>query len=82
LTQTNLQTRFKISVLPFSGEMTGGNSRDDVHTVKVKLLPLFDKAQLMEWYEDLHPNEVLPAVKQSLDGLFKGSDENSSDLYG
>jgi Trypsin-co-occurring domain 2 len=73
---------FKVSVLPFSGELSGGNSRDDVHTVKVTLSPLFDKAQLLEWYGDLRPNEVVPIVKQSLDGLFKGHDENPSDLYG
>jgi hypothetical protein len=63
------------------GEVGGGISRDDVHTVKVKLSPLFDKAQLLEWYKDLHPNEVLPAIKQSFNGLMKGNDANPADLY-
>jgi hypothetical protein len=48
----------------------------------VKLSPLFDKAQLLEWYKDLHPNEVLPAVKLSFDALLKGDDDaNPSDAY-
>jgi Trypsin-co-occurring domain 2 len=73
----------KIDVLTFGGgELGGGISRDDVHKVKVKLSPLFDKAQLLEWYKDLHPNEVLPAVKQSFDALLKGDDDaNPSDAY-
>jgi Trypsin-co-occurring domain 2 len=72
----------KVSVLPVSGELAGGMSRDDVHTVKVKLAPLFDQAQLLEWYKDLRSDEVVPAVKASLDGLMKGPDDaNLSDLY-
>lgn len=63
-----------VSVL--SGEMSDGVSRDDVHQVKVTLSPLFDKAQLVEWYKTLYPNEVLPAVKSSLDSLMKGEEGN------
>jgi Trypsin-co-occurring domain 2 len=78
-------TGVKIDVIPWiaGAELNGKVSRDDVHTVKVKLSPLFDKAQLLEWYKDLYPDKVLPAVKKSFDGLMKdGTDENPSDLYG
>jgi hypothetical protein len=73
----------KINVLPWTagGEAGGKISRDDVHTVKVKLSPLFDKAQLVEWYKDLRSDEVLPAVQGSIDGLMKGTDANLSDQY-
>jgi hypothetical protein len=77
--------KVKIDVIPWiaGAELGGKVSRDDVHTIKVKLSPLFDKAQLLEWYEDLYPDKVVPAVKQSFDGLMKdGTDENPSDLYG
>ena len=61
-----------VSVL--NGEMNDGVSRDDVHQVKVTLSPLFDKAQLVKWYKTLYPNEILPAVKSSLDSLMKGEE--------
>jgi hypothetical protein len=74
----------KINVLPWAagGEAGGKISRDDVHTVKVKLSPLFDKAQLLELYKTLHGDDVMPAVKDSVGGLLKGPEQNSHDLYG
>ncbi len=72
----------KINVLSLgSGEAKGGLSREDVHTVKVKLSPLFDKAQLLEWYKDIYGNDILAAVKASMDGLIKGDEENLADRY-
>lgn len=72
----------KLDVISIGGgELSGGVSRDEVHQVKVNLSPLFDKAQLMEWYKDLYPNQVLPAVKNSLDGLMKGSNDSLADRY-
>jgi hypothetical protein len=72
----------KIEVLSFGGgELGGGMSRDDIHKVKVKLAPLFDKDQMVRWYKELHPNEVLPTVRQSLDGLMKGNDTNLADRF-
>jgi hypothetical protein len=68
-----------VSVL--SGEMGDGVSRDDVHQVKVTLSPLFDKAQLVEWYKTLYPNEVLPSVKSSLDSLMKGEEGNLASRF-
>jgi hypothetical protein len=58
------------------GELGGGVSRDDVHKVKVTLSPLFDKERLMEFYQTLHADQMPKAVKQSLEALFKGNDDD------
>jgi len=74
--------KIKIDVLTFGGGELGGNlKREDVHTVKVKLAPLFDKERLMEFYQTLHPNQVPTSVKQSLDGLLKGEEENLANQF-
>lgn len=66
----------KVDVVSLGGaELKGGMSRDDVHKVKVMLAPLFDKDRLMEFYTTLHPDQVPQSVKQSLDALFKGNEE-------
>jgi len=76
------QGQVKVDVVSLGGaEVGGGISRDDVHQVKVTLSPLFDKAQLMEWYKTLYPNEVLPTVKQSLESLMKGHGGNLADRF-
>ncbi|WP_088893321.1 trypco2 family protein [Leptolyngbya ohadii] len=67
----------KIDVVSIGGgELGGGVSRDDVHKVKVSLSPLFDKKRLMEFYDALHSDQVPKSVKQSLEALFKGNDED------
>ncbi|MEP0873122.1 hypothetical protein NDA01_25495 [Trichocoleus desertorum AS-A10] len=72
----------KIDVLSIGGgEVKGTLKREDVHTVKVKLSPLFDKERLMEFYQTLHSNEVPTSVKRSLDALLKGTDTNPDDRY-
>lgn len=72
----------KVDVLSVGGaEVGGGLSHERTHTVKVQLSPLFDKAQLLEWYKDLYGDEVLPAVKRSMDALLKGDDSNIADRY-
>lgn len=72
----------KIDVLSFGGAEAGGTlSRDDVHTVKVQLSPLFSKERLMEFYQALHPDQIPTSVKQSLAALLKGDDVNPDSLY-
>jgi hypothetical protein len=71
----------KINVLGTGGEVgaeLGSDiGRDKIHTVKVKLSPLFDKDRLMKFYQTLHPNEVPATVKNSLAGLLKGDEESN-----
>jgi hypothetical protein len=72
----------KIDVLSFGGGEAGGTlKREDVHTVKVKLSPLFDKERLMEFYATLHSDKVPTSVKQSLDALLKGEGDNLADQF-
>ncbi|MDA0265487.1 MAG: hypothetical protein O2890_12835 [Cyanobacteria bacterium] len=72
----------KIDVLSIGGGEAGGAlSQEKAHTVKVKLSPLFEKAQLVQWYKDLRGDQVLPAVNSSLDALIKGNDENLADRF-
>lgn len=72
----------KIDVLSVGGgEIGGGVSQEQTHTVKVHLSPLFEKAQLVEWYKDLYGEEVMPAVKRSLDGLLKGNESDIASRY-
>lgn len=67
----------KIDVVAIGGGEAGGNlSHEKTHTVKVTLSPLFEKAQLVEWYKDLHGEQVLPAIARSLDTLTKGGVED------
>ena len=73
----------KVDALAAEAEVGGGLSHERTHTVKVQLCPLFDKAQLLEWYKDLYGDELMPAVKRSMDALIKGSDDSSlADRYG
>jgi hypothetical protein len=71
----------KINVLGTGGEVgveAGGDlGRDDVHKVKVKLAPLFDKERLMEFYQTLHSDKVPTTVKNSLAALLKGDEESN-----
>lgn len=71
----------KINVLGTGGEVggeVGGDlGRDDVHKVKVKLSPLFEKDRLMEFYQTLHSDQVPTTVKNSLAGLLKGDEESN-----
>lgn len=72
----------KIDVLSIGGGEAGGAmSQEKTHTVKVQLSPLFDKAQLLEWYKDLYGDEVMPAVKRSMDALLKGDESNIASRY-
>lgn len=72
----------KIDVLSFGGGDLGGSlKREDVHTVKVSLSPLFDKERLMEFYQTLHSDKVPTSVKQSMEALLKGEEENLADQF-
>jgi Trypsin-co-occurring domain 2 len=72
----------KLDVLSIGcGEAGGSLSHEQVHTIKVQLSPLFDKAQLLEWYKDLYGDEVLPAVKNSIDALLKGNEGDMANRY-
>lgn len=67
----------KIDVLSIGGAEGGGSlSQEKTHTVKVQLSPLFDKAQLLEWYKDIYGDDVVPAVKRSMDALLKGDESD------
>jgi Trypsin-co-occurring domain 2 len=71
----------KINVLgtggEIGGEVGGDISHDAVHTVKVKLSPLFDKDDLIKSYETQHPDKIRATVKNSLAGLMKGDEESN-----
>lgn len=72
----------KIDVLAVGGGEIGGSfKRENVHTVKVSLSPLFDKERLMEFYQTLHSDKVPTIVKQSLEALLKGEEGNLSDQF-
>ncbi len=72
----------KIDVLSVGGGEAGGKlSRENTHVVKVKLSPLFKKEQLVQWYEDLRGEQVLPGIARSIDALMKGDDENLGDRF-
>lgn len=74
--------KVKVDVLSVGGgELGGGLKREDVHTVKVSLSPLFDKERLMEFYQTLHPDKVPASVKRSLNALMKGTDTNPDERY-
>ena len=71
----------KINVLgiggEISGEVGGDYSRDDIHKVKVKLSPLFDKELLVKFYEKKYSEKMPATLKNSLTGLFKGDEESN-----
>jgi hypothetical protein len=70
----------KVNVVSIGGaEMGGGMSHDAVQTVKIHLSPLLDKAQLLEYYKTLHPDQMTSIVKCSLDALFKGNDHGANE---
>ncbi len=72
----------KIDVVSIGGgELGGVIKREDVHTVKVTLSPLFDKERLMEFYQTLHSDKVPTTVKQSLEALLKGEEGNLADQF-
>ena len=72
----------KIDVVSIGGgELGGGLKREDVHTVKVTLSPLFDKERLMEFYQTLHSDKVPTTVKQSLEALLKGEEGDLADQF-
>lgn len=81
--KTGAKGNIKINVLgtggEVGGELGGDLGRDDVHKVKVKLSPLFDKERLLEFYQTLNADQIPTTVKNSLQGLLKGNDEGSLD---
>jgi hypothetical protein len=69
----------KIDVLSIGGaELGGGLGQDNVQKVKVKLSPLFDKIEIREFYQKLHPDDRFNLVQQSLNVL-KGDNQDSAD---
>jgi len=73
----------KINVVSIGGaELGGGASHDAVQKVKVTLSPLFDKAKLMEFYQTLRPDQVMPTVKSSLEAILKGNQGNLNEEFG
>ena len=69
-----------LSVLSFGKvKLEGGVDREDVHTVKVKLSPLFDKKRLLEFYQTLDPEQMNSTVKKSVEAILKGQSNNDID---
>ena len=72
----------KVNVVSIGGgELGGGVSREQTHSVKVCLSPLFDREQLLAWYGELRGDDVIPAIKRSVDGLIKGGESDIADRY-
>ncbi|NEO78733.1 trypco2 family protein [Moorena sp. SIO4G3] len=71
----------KINVLgtggEVGGELGGDLGRDEIHKVKVKLSPLFDKERLLEFYQTLHGDKVPTTVNNCLRALLKGNEESN-----
>ncbi|NEO70547.1 trypco2 family protein [Moorena sp. SIO3H5] len=78
--KTGAKGNIKINVLgtggEVGGELGGDLGRDEIHKVKVKLSPLFDKERLMEFYQTLNGDKVPTMVKNSM-ALLKGNDEGN-----
>lgn len=73
------KTGVKVDVLSIGGgEIGGGLGQDKVQKVKVKLSPLFDKHEVIDFYETLHPGDRFNLVKQSLNAL-KGENQGSAE---
>ena len=72
----------KVNVLSIGGgELGGGSSQGHTHSVKVRLAPLFDKAQLLEWYQELRGDDIMPAIKRSMDAFIKGDESDMANRY-
>ena len=72
----------KIDVLSVGGGEVGNSlSQENTHVIKVKLSPLFEKEQLIQWYKDLRGEQVLPSVANSMEALMKGDEENLADRF-
>ncbi len=71
----------KISVLgvggEVGGELGGDIGREEVHKIKVKLSPLFDKERLVRLYEVFHADKVPVTVENSLKAILKGNEESN-----
>jgi Trypsin-co-occurring domain 2 len=66
----------KVNVLSFGeGELSGGVSRDDVQKVKVKLLPLLSKEQILKAYYKENPEKWQQFLETTVNAFTKGSDE-------
>lgn len=72
----------KVNVLSIGGgELGGGVGQEKTHSVKVRLAPLFEKEQLLEWYKDLRGDDIVPAIKRSMNAFIKGDESNIADRY-
>jgi hypothetical protein len=71
----------KINVLGTGGEVRSELGRDSgqekVQKIKVKLSPIFDKAQLVKSYQILHGDKMPDILQKSLVGILKGDDESN-----
>jgi Trypsin-co-occurring domain 2 len=72
--------QIKMDVLSFGGAELGGNiSREQGQTVKVTLSSLFDRQQIMDVYQTMRPDEVLPALVENMKAVLKGETTVSAD---
>lgn len=63
----------RVDVLSIGGgNISGSVNQENSHIIKVKLSPLFEREQLLEWHKDLHGNEVMPSLHNSLNAFIKG----------
>ena len=69
----------KVDVLSLGGaELGGGLGRDNVQKVKVKLSPLFNKDEIVDFYQKLHPGNKYSLIERSLKVL-KGDNQGSAE---
>ncbi|MGC1310282.1 MAG: trypco2 family protein [Phormidesmis sp.] len=72
----------KVDVVSIGGgELGGGVSREQTHSIKVRLSPLLDKAQLLAWYRELRGDDIMPAIKRSMDAFIKGDESDIANRY-
>ncbi len=71
----------KIDVLGVGADAKGGLSREDSHTIKVKLSSLYSKAELLEWQKTHRPEDAKRSAYQSMYGMLKAPEGNLDEQY-
>lgn len=63
-------------------ELDGGVSREDVHTIQVKLTPLVNKEERIRLFQQYFPNEVEAVKRASVWAGTKGGDKSQKEGFG
>ncbi len=72
--QVTVKKEGKAGIKIYVLEMGGGDSRDDVQKVKVKLSPLLKREQLLAMYKKQHPERWSELLEQNVKAATKGSE--------